>query len=122
MSKMKIGIIGSRSFKNYDLLSSVMKQYELKIGTVVSGGARGADSLGERWAKEHNKRTLIFIPEWDKYGKGAGYIRNKDIVKNSDGIIAFWDGESKGTQHSFKLCKEMNVPLKVVKFDDPKKI
>lgn len=112
----RIAIIGSRTFNDYDLLSKTLEPYKDGISLIVSGGARGADSLGEKWAKENKKSTRIFLPEWKKHGKSAGYIRNKDIVKNSDGVIAFWDGQSKGTQHSFKLCDEMNVPLKIVKF------
>lgn len=113
---MNIAIIGSRTFNDYELVKSTLTPYASKIDTIVSGGAKGADTLGEKWANENNKKTLIFLPEWDKYGKSAGYIRNNDIVKNSDGVIAFWDGRSKGTQHSFSLCKQLEIPIKIVKF------
>lgn len=113
---MKIAIIGSRTFSDYSLLEETLKPYEDKITTIMSGGAKGADELGERWANEKEKETIIFYPDWDTYGKRAGYIRNKKIVENSDGVIAFWDGKSKGTQHSFRLCKELNVPLKKIIF------
>lgn len=112
----KIAIIGSRTFDDYKLLCKTMEPYKDKIGTIVSGGANGADTLGERWAKENNKETLIFYPDWDKYGKKAGYLRNHKIVENSDGVIAFWDGKSKGTQHSFSLCERLKIPIKIVQF------
>lgn len=113
---MKIAIIGSRTLTNYQLIIDTLEPYKNKITHVVSGGAFGADELGERWAKENGKETLIFFPDWDKYGKKAGYIRNEDIIKNCDGCIAFWDGESKGTQHSMNLCKKFNKPLKIIQF------
>ena len=114
---MKIGVIGSRGFNDYKLLKDTLDKYLPEATVVVSGGARGADSLGERWAKENGLETLIFLPDWDAYGKSAGYIRNADIVKNSDIIIAFWDGMSKGTEHSINLGKKQNKEVKIVYFN-----
>lgn len=105
---MRIAIIGSRGFNDYDKLEKTLNEYldkEDKVSMIVSGGARGADSLGERWAKENGIETLIFLPDWNKHGKSAGYIRNKDIIENSDLVIAFWDGVSKGTKHSIDIAR-----------------
>jgi len=118
---MKIGIIGSRTFNDYELLKEVMSDYlnrdnELNCNLVVSGGAKGADSLGEQWAKENNIPTVIFKPDWDKYGKSAGFIRNQDIVKNSDMIVVFWDKISKGTKSSIDLCVKSGKIVKIVDF------
>ena len=118
---MKIGIIGSRTFNDYELLKEVMSDYlnrdnELNCDLVVSGGARGADYLGERWAKENNIPTLIFKPDWDKYGKSAGFIRNEDIVKNSDFVVVFWDGVSKGSKNSMCLCIKHDIPFRIIDF------
>jgi hypothetical protein len=118
---MKIGIIGSRTFNDYTLLVEVMNDYlnkgnELDCELVISGGARGADSMGEQWAKENNLPTLIFKPDWDKYGKAAGFIRNKDIVKNSDFVVAFWNGISKGTKSSIDLCVKNGIPVRIVDY------
>ena len=96
---MKLAIIGSRSFNDSHLLTKTLLHYIPKITMVVSGGAKGADILGEWWAKENNIETQIFYPDWDTHGKKAGFIRNQDIIKNCDACIAFWDGISKGTQH-----------------------
>jgi predicted Rossmann fold nucleotide-binding protein DprA/Smf involved in DNA uptake len=85
---MKLAIIGSRDFNDYKLLTQTLETYRDKITIVVSGAARGADSLGEKWAIENKKETLIFPADWDKYGKRAGYIRNEDIIKNSDCVIS----------------------------------
>ena len=79
---MKLAIIGSRDFTDYDLLSKELEQYKDKITRVISGGAKGADTLGERWAKENNIPIQIFLPDWNKHSKGAGLLRNHDIIKN----------------------------------------
>lgn len=113
---MKLAIIGSRSFNNYDYLVRVLEPYKSKIDLVISGGAKGADSLGELWAKENNIETLIFLADWDKNGKAAGFIRNKDIIENCDCCIAFWDGSSKGTKHSLSLCDKLDKPYKIIEF------
>jgi hypothetical protein len=119
--KMKIGIIGSRNFNDNELLEEVMLDYlnredEFNCELVVSGGAIGADRLGEQWAKNNNIPTLIFKPEWEKYGKSAGFIRNEDIVKNSDFVVVFWDGVSNGSKHSIDLAIKYNVPVRIVNY------
>ena len=111
---MKLAIIGSRNFTNYKLLQEILEQYKPKITLVVSGAAKGADSLGEKWALENNIQSLIFPADWNQYGKRAGFIRNEDIIKNCDCCVAFWDGESKGTKHSLSLCKKYNKPYEIV--------
>jgi hypothetical protein len=111
---MKIAIIGSRTFDNYSLLQETLKLYKSKITLIVSGAAKGADSLGEKWALENNIKTLIFPANWNKYGKRAGFIRNEDIIKNCDCVIAFWDNKSKGTAHSISLCEKYNIPYKII--------
>lgn len=112
---MKLAIIGSRDFSDYLCLKQALEPYKTKLTLVVSGGARGADKLGEQWAVENNIKTLIFLPDWDKFGKRAGFIRNEDIIKNCDCCIAFWDGQSKGTSHSISLCEKYNKPYKIIK-------
>jgi hypothetical protein len=111
---MKVGIVGSREFKNYELFSDAMKQYLSDISWVVSGGAPGADSLAEKWAKENKKMLTIYPADWFNLGKRAGYVRNTDIVKNSDMIIAFWDGKSKGTKHTIGLAQKMGKECKII--------
>jgi len=111
---MKLAIIGSRTFNDYNKLKTILEPYRSKITLVVSGAAKGADSLGEQWAKEFNIQTLIFPADWNKHGKRAGFIRNEDIIKNCDVCIAFWDGVSKGTGHSLSLCEKFNKPYKII--------
>lgn len=111
---MKIAIVGSRGFDDYELLKEFISEtvaenqdfFAEGIDTVVSGGAKGADTLGERYADEMGYQKLIFKADWDKYGKRAGFIRNVDIIDNCDVCFAFWDGQSHGTKHDIDLCIE----------------
>jgi hypothetical protein len=113
---MKIAIIGGRSFGDYELVKSVLSDYLDKVTMVVSGGAKGADSFGEKWANENNIQTLIFKPDWNKYGKKAGHLRNTDIIDNCDMCIAFWDGKSTGTKDSIKKAKKMGKEILIVNY------
>ena len=109
---MKVAVIGSRGFNDYELVKTTLSS--LNITLLVSGGAKGADSLGERYAKENNINTLIFKPDWEKHGKAAGMIRNTDIVNNAETIIAFWDGESKGTKDSITKAEKLGKNIIIV--------
>jgi|ERR1035437_317077 predicted Rossmann fold nucleotide-binding protein DprA/Smf involved in DNA uptake len=113
---MKVAIIGSRSFKDYDLLKKTLNKIE-GISLIVSGCAVGADTLGELYAKEKGIPTLLFRPDWKKYGKAAGFIRNREIIDNSDAIVAFWDGISNGTKHSISLAEKQDKKLIVIKYE-----
>lgn len=118
---MNVAIIGSRGFSNYNLVEVTMEIFQEThplITTMVSGGARGADKLGEKWALNNNIPTKIFLAEWDKHGRAAGFIRNKDIIENADHVIAFWDGVSKGTKHSLDLCKKSGIVNTVIKYKE----
>ena len=107
---MKISIIGSRNFNDYLLVeSTILENLELsEIKMIISGGAVGADSLGEIFAKKYNIETKIFYPDWKLFGRAAGIIRNKDIINNCDIVFAFWDGKSKGTKNSLDIAKKVN--------------
>lgn len=115
---MKLAIVGSRTFDDYGMLIKFIREnYDIdSITHIISGGARGADTLGERFADEFNKEKTIFPAEWKKYGKKAGFLRNVDIIKNCDECVCFWDGESHGTKHDIDLCVEMRKPYKICYF------
>ena len=83
--------------------------------TIISGGARGADTLAEWFARDYNYATKIFHAEWDKYGRSAGYRRNVDIINNCNILVAFWDGTSRGTKHSIDIAKEQGKPVIIFK-------
>jgi YspA, cpYpsA-related SLOG family len=113
---MRYGIIGSRTFEDYDFLCSVLDPQRIFISEIVSGGARGADSLGELYANKNKIKTQIYRPDYAKYGKKAPFVRNKLIVENSDVVIDFWDGKSTGTKHSLDYAKSKRVKSVVYKF------
>lgn len=110
----RVAIVGGRDFDHYELMFHLLDKMEIDI--IVSGGAPGADSLAERYANDMGIKTLIFKAEWDKYGKSAGFIRNKDIIDNCDSVVAFWDGSSKGTLSSINLAKKQRKEVKIIMF------
>ena len=114
---MKIAVVGSRGFKDEDFIFEKLhdetKYLKLEGYTIVSGGARGVDTFAENFAKEINLKTKIFKPDWDKYGKRAGFLRNELIINEADKVIAFWDGTSKGTKHSIDLAIKAGKPVDI---------
>ena len=115
---MKVAVIGSRSFADYGLLCRTLDAIP-ELSTIVSGGAPGADSLGERYSDERGLAKQIYRPDWARYGRGAGKVRNKTIVDASDLVVAFWDGASTGTRHALDYAKQRGKPVRVVRFDSP---
>lgn len=111
---MKIAVIGSRNFNDYDLLKEELNKYF--ITQIISGGAKGADALAERYAKEFNIETQIFKPDW-KLGRHAGLLRNTKIIETSDFVVAFWDGESRGTQNSIKTAEKNGKPINIIEYN-----
>lgn len=109
---MKVAIIGSRGFTDYDLVKKTLQP--LGITLIISGGAKGADTLGENYAKENGIETLIFKPDWKTYGKIAGFLRNTQIVEASELVVAFWDMESKGTKNSIDKANKLGKKLLIV--------
>jgi len=112
---MKVIIAGSRIFEDYQFMS-IMCDNILGVRDdieIVSGGAKGADKLGERFAKERNLPLTIFHAEWDKYGKSAGYKRNVQMADYGDMLIAFWDGKSSGTKHMINLAEKKGMEVNV---------
>jgi hypothetical protein len=117
---MRIAVIGSRTITDYDLVEKTILEH-LKISEislVVSGGAKGADTLGELFAKKHNLETKILYPDWKKFGRSAGFIRNKDIINECDIVFAFWNGASRGTKNSLDIAERMHKKIILKKVAD----
>ena len=120
---IKVIIAGTRDFKNYELLKQKMdkilanrvKNNEEII--IISGTARGADKLGERYAREKGYKIERYPANWDKYGKRAGYIRNEQMAKVADACVCFWDEQSKGTKHMIDLAKQYKLALRVINYN-----
>ena len=116
---MTVAIVGGRNFHNRELLFEKMHQAHKKhrFTGVVSGGATGADMLGAHWAEAVGLPLTEHFPDWEKDGKAAAFIRNALIVDDADIIIAFWDGESRGTIDTIKKAKAKGKLVYVVDFD-----
>ena len=115
---MKVIIAGSRNFNDYSILErkmNIILKNQDDV-TIVSGTARGADKLGERYAGENHHKLEKYPAMWDIYGKKAGYMRNEEMAKDSDGCVVFWDGKSKGTKHMIDISKKFNLKLRIIKF------
>lgn len=111
---MKLALIGSRSYNDYDVFSQVLMPYVSSITLVISGGAKGADALAKRWAIEHGLPIQEILPDWKAFGRGAGIKRNEIIVNNADAVIAFWNTQSKGTKHVIDFCLKQNKKIIVI--------
>lgn len=106
---MKIAIVGSRGWKDREIIKKYISTLP-KDTVIVSGGAKGADLIAESCAKELGLETKIFLPEWSEHGSRAGIFRNSLIVSYSDKVVAFWDGQSKGTKDTIdKALKASNI-------------
>lgn len=102
-------IAGSRGITNYALVTLAVDMAAFAITEVVSGSARGVDALGERFAKENELPLKMFPANWGKHGRGAGFIRNKEMADYADAIIAIWDGKSKGTLNMIRQAKKVDL-------------
>lgn len=116
---MKTIIAGSRDFVDSDFLVDHMwhRPDEMQITEVVSGGARGADKLGEAYGSFISVPVTVFPAKWKQYGPAAGPIRNVEMAKYADALIAFWDGKSKGTKHMIHTMLDLKKPVLVFRTD-----
>ena len=116
---MKLAVVGSREFEDYawmeHCLRSCIRVEEIDV--VISGGARGADSLAARFAAAHGLPLVVCSPDWKRHGKRAALIRNLEIVNRADMLVAFWDGVSHGTRDT--IAKARLAGKRVVVFPHP---
>ena len=112
----RVIIAGSRNFDNYKLIVETCNNILPSYVEVVSGTARGADKLGEKYAEEKGYPIKKFPADWT-LGKSAGYLRNKEMAKYATEAIVFWDGKSKGTKHMIDLANEYKLKLTIVNYE-----
>lgn len=114
--QFRVIIAGGREFNDYELLSTKCDFFfsNRRPTAIVCGEARGADTLGKRYAKEHGIPVRSFPADWNTYGKKAGYIRNEEMAQNADALIAFWDGKSPGTKNMIELAQKKGLAYRVV--------
>lgn len=116
----RIVVAGCRDYNNYMeakeyidfCLSNIKKRYNLVF---LSGGCKGSDALGERYAKENSFEIERHLAEWQKFGKAAGPKRNSEMAKICDYVICFWDGRSNGTKSMIEFAKQKNKPIRIKK-------
>ena len=102
-------IAGSREGVTYEDVELAVKHCGWNISHILSGAARGADQLGEQYAKVHGIELTKFPAQWDKFGKSAGYLRNTQLANNSQALIALWDGASRGTSHMIDIARDRGL-------------
>lgn len=122
--EFRIAIVGSRDFENYDLLKQKVEELMPKKNydfIIVSGGAKGTDTLAERFAEEKGYKKEIHYAKWHLHGPCAGYLRNHAVVNDADMVIAFWNGISKGTRHVINIAKRDCNRVHVIRLDRLKK-
>ena len=112
----RIIIAGCRTFTCYEeakeaICRDLASFQSVESFRLLSGGCRGADQLGERFAKEAGLEIERYMPEWEKYGRAAGPLRNKRMIDHCDAVICFWDGKSKGTASLIRYARKVNKPL-----------
>lgn len=113
----RLAIAGYRGFTDYVLFSKEVKKCLAEIGeveTFVSGGAKGTDKMAERYASETGIPIVIYKPDWDGRGRGAGLERNTDIVTDSTHLLAFLSPRSKGTPDTIRKAHNKGIPVKVI--------
>lgn len=108
---MNVIIAGGRDITDYDLIERAVQQSGFDIEQVVSGGAKGVDTLAVLYAQKHDKHLALFMADWDRHGRKAGPIRNGQMAEYADALIAIWDGKSKGTKNMIDQATAKGMPV-----------
>ena len=113
---MRLIVAGTRTFSDIQLAESEIMKIATPEDTILSGGARGADEIGEKIARKYGMKIESYPADWSLYGRMAGPIRNEQMAKNADSCIVFWDGKSRGTRSMIELAKKYHLNLIVVRY------
>lgn len=108
-----VAIVGSKDFADAKLVGDYVETLAADA-TVVSGGASGVDTYAEEAATRRGLATLIFHADWENLGRRAGPIRNEKIVAHASRVVAFWNGQSRGTLNSLVLARELGLPVEII--------
>lgn len=106
---MILAVVGSRSL-NMDIAPHIPPDTK----TIISGGAKGIDTLAAKYAKERGLQFIEILPDYNKFGRGAPLRRNNDIIDLAQVVLAFWDGKSKGTQYVIERCRKLGKKCTVI--------
>lgn len=121
MEDFRVIIAGGRDFNDYALLKAKCDNILAEKATthhiiIVSGAARGADNLGEKYAQEHSYTIEKYPADWNTHGKAAGPIRNAQMANSADALIAFWDGKSHGTKSMINIARSKGLFVRVINY------
>ena len=119
MNEFKLLVAGGRDFNDYQMLSKFIWDFANATDdeiSIISGMAKGADSLAVKWAKENNVELYEFPANWNGLGKKAGYMRNTEMGNFADGALIFWDGQSRGTEHMINYMEQLKKPVVIVNY------
>ena len=111
---MKLLIAGSRSIREWDISNYVPPETDL----IISGGAKGVDTLAELYADQHGIPKRIIRPQYELYGKAAPLKRNEQMVELADHVLILWDGQSRGTQYTMDYAAKKGKPVTVVLYSE----
>ena len=113
---MKLIIAGSRTINpTKAFISFLIKHFKIKPKVIVNGDAKGVDRSGKRWALSKNIKIKTMEADWDKHGKSAGYIRNKQMAKYGDALLLIWDGNSNGSKNMRYLAIKNGLKIYEIK-------
>lgn len=104
----RVCICGGRNFNDKEFSFEILDNLKDRNIIVVSGGATGADALGEQWAKLRDKQIEVFRADWKNNGRAAGPIRNQKMLDSGIDLLVAFPGGS-GTAHMVRICKEAGV-------------
>jgi len=121
LPEFKLIVAGGRDFNRYYSVAheiTMLANQELKdyAVSIVSGMARGADRMAYQFAKQNNVQVYEFPANWGLYGKAAGHIRNRHMAEFADGLLAFWDGQSRGTKNMIETMRAMGKPVRDIRY------
>ena len=113
---MKLIVAGSRNVDDVEFIESVLDGIHINtpITCVISGLARGPDTIGKEWAEKRGIPVSGFAPDWDKYGKVAGFIRNSQMANEGDAAVIFYDGQSSGSKNMAKTMVKLKKSVRVI--------
>jgi hypothetical protein len=110
---MRVIIAGGRNIHDYELVKAAIRESQFPISEIISGGAKGVDALGERYAEEMNIQLAIYYADWQKEGRAAGPLRNARMAKDGQALIAIWDGKSRGTKNMIETATKRGLKVYV---------
>lgn len=113
MTIKRLAVVGSRDFPRLDLVRQYVFEQE-RTTVIISGGARGVDQTAVEEAQRLHMLYEVYPADWARYGRRAGFIRNQTLVERSDEVVAFWNGTSRGTEHTIALAQAHGKPCRVI--------